>query len=229
MKILAYGGGINSTAILALIKLNRYLMPEHIIFCDTGAERSDTMCYLKYIQQYFKIEIIKSKFEGLIEYSNKYKILPSRQVRWCTEKFKIIPMNEYIKSLGITEYTKILGIDYGEQHRVKDLTCEYPLIDLKMNREKCIEIIKEAGFHVPKKSGCYICPFMRMSELKQMFRENKEEFKILQNLEKQANKRNNKIYFKLECKRFVGDLVRENIDDLFDSFDNYQGCLCKYD
>ena len=37
--ILSYGGGVNSTAILALIKLGKIEMPDYIVFSDTGCER----------------------------------------------------------------------------------------------------------------------------------------------------------------------------------------------
>ena len=70
MKVLSYGGGINSTAILALVKLGKYPMPDRIIFCDTGAERPETYCYMKYITKIFpNIEIHKRK-ENLIEQLN---------------------------------------------------------------------------------------------------------------------------------------------------------------
>jgi hypothetical protein len=35
----------------------------------------------------------------------------------------------------------------------------YPLIDEKIDREQCIEIIKKAKLPIPVKSGCYFCPF----------------------------------------------------------------------
>ena len=204
-RILSYGGGVNSTAILALIKLGKVEMPDRIIFCDTGAERNTTYCYMKYIKKIFPmIETVMNirnikrgknagkKITNLLDYCKLYKIIPCRQFRWCTTDWKILPYQKACPE----KHIKILGIDYGEQKRVKDRTCEYPLIDLKLDRKDCIEIIKKTGLNVPEKSGCFICPFMKKSELNNLRKYRKDEFNLLVKLEATANKRNSKIFFK---------------------------------
>jgi hypothetical protein len=239
MRVLSYGCGVNSTAILALIKLGKHPMPDRIIFCDTGAERPVTYCYLKYISKHFNIEICKYmrliargknkgiKIDNLIDYCNLYKIIPARMTRWCSIEFKVKAYDNYVMNV---EHTKILGISAEEKHRVKDDKAEYPLVDMNIDRKQCIEIIKKAGFDVPEKSGCFICPFMKMSELNNLRKYHPAEFDILCKLEKQANTRNKKIFFKDMGNRLIPEYCNDNQTEFIaDGFENYQHCLCKYD
>jgi hypothetical protein len=36
---------------------------------------------------------------------------------------------------------------------------EYPLIDMRLSRNDCRQLIAEAGLPTPPKSACYFCPF----------------------------------------------------------------------
>jgi hypothetical protein len=226
MRVLSYGGGVNSTAILGLIKLGKVKMPDRIIFCDTGVERPETYCYLKHIQKEFpQIEIVKNKkWKDLLEYCNKYKVIPARMTRWCTIDFKIKPFQEAVGC----DHIKILGIDAGEQHRIRDLSCEYPLVELGINRNGCRDIIKKIGWEIPIRSGCFICPNMGKKDIYELSQKHKDLYDILVALEKQANDRNPKIFFRVPGKlipEYIGD--KEQIE--IDGFENYQHCLCKYD
>lgn len=52
-----------------------------------------------------------------------------------------------------------MGIDYDVVHRMKPakvdyMTSLYLLIDCKIGRKKCVNLIKKAGLPIPVKSGC---------------------------------------------------------------------------
>lgn len=226
MRVLSYGCGVNSTAILALIKLGKIKIPDRIIFCDTGAERPETSCYLEYIKKEFPI--IKTVHslcaESLLAYCKKYKIIPARMTRWCTIDFKIKPFEKEMKDI---KHTKILGIGADERQRVRDLSCEYPLIDLAMSRNDCRKIIEKVKWEVPVKSGCYICPFMKIKELVELKDKHRDLFDILVELEKIAHNRNPKIYFKKD--KLIPEYIGNDIQEELDGFENYQHCLCKFD
>lgn len=170
-----YGGGVNSTAILSLMcqgKL-KYKNPL-ILFADTGAEKPETYAYLDYIQNEIKahgyeITIVKSKEGSLLDYCKTNKILPMRHLRWCTDRWKRKPMEDYRKG---RDYKLIVGIDYGERQRAyrwkNDGSTLFPLISLQYTRQDCIKEIEKIGWKVPVKSGCYFCPyaFKEFRELK---------------------------------------------------------------
>lgn len=53
---------------------------------------------------------------------------------------------------------------------------EHPLIDLRISRHKCVDIIQHSGLPVPPKSSCFFCPFTRRAEWIEMKRETPELF-----------------------------------------------------
>jgi len=168
-KILSYGGGIGSTALL-LYKKDEI---DEAVFVNHGGDYPHTYEYVKYIsQKVFPITIIKPAVEGfdnLYDYLMAKRIIPSIRYRWCTYKFKILPIKRYIAE-RYQEATVLIGYTYDERHRVRDykikgISFEYPFIEDRITREQAIEIIRENGVKLPKKSACFFCPFVKKHEL----------------------------------------------------------------
>lgn len=227
--ILSYGAGVNSTAIMALVLQGKLDYDGfEVVFCDTGSEKPETYCYLEYIQKQvpWKIRILKPNVEGctsIEEYCLKWRIVPLRFMRWCTDKFKIRPFRKYTKEIG--EFKHIIGIDYGEKHRAKDPTALYPLIDLEIDRDGCKEIIKEQGWEVPVKSGCYFCPFARKGEFWELKHKHPDLWARLVKLENAARSRHPKALLKDKP-------IEEYIDtkqSLLEPYEENQHCLCRSD
>jgi len=194
ISILSYGGGINSTAIIALALLGKIKMPDYIIFSDTGAEYPYTYKYLDYIESK-GIGLVYltggDKFESLTEFCLRKKIMPSRLNRWCTDHWKVTPIQRFVKSFD--EKTEVLiGIDAGESHRARKKQQKgivFPLIDFNINRNKCKKIIREAGLGVPQKSGCFFCPYQRVRQWIELKRDYPELWKIAVKIENQSRNR----------------------------------------
>ena len=73
----------------------------------------------------------------------------------------------------------MIGLSEDEKWRrykpnISEYTVEYPLIDRKMERKDCIQLVKDAGYTVPPKSGCYFCPFQSKGEWSNLNRKNPE-------------------------------------------------------
>jgi len=201
-KYLSFGAGVNSTALLLLLKDKGYEF--ETVFVDTGVEWPETYEYIEYLRSKgFEIKVIKSTVEGrfnsLYDYCLHYKILPRIRWRWCTHKFKLRPLWRYFKKPCIV----YVGISYDERHRalpngkyfskkepnlVRDIKVEYPLIEWKITRYDCIRIIKEHGLKVPPKSGCWLCPFQTKKQLLRLQTLHPELFKKLIELEKATGK-----------------------------------------
>lgn len=89
--------------------------------------------------------------------------------RRCTSDFKIIPIAKWAKRQGVKEMVCGLGISTDEIHRARVMEprkvagvlqyVEYPLIDLRISRNECSNIITQAGLPAPPRSSCYFCPF----------------------------------------------------------------------
>jgi len=58
----------------------------------------------------------------------------------------------------------MLGISVDEYHRMRDSSAAridhvYPLVDRRLTRWQCREIVERAGLAVPWKSSCWFCPY----------------------------------------------------------------------
>lgn len=104
----AYGMGLNSTAVLVGMK-ERGIVPDLITTADTGGERPETYAYVDYFNAWLesvgfpKIIMVKrtTKFgevETLETLCLKKNMLPSLAYgfKTCSEKFKIRPQNKFM-------------------------------------------------------------------------------------------------------------------------------------
>ena len=166
LKIANCGVGVNSIAGILHYGQDAY---DEILFSDTGSEKPETYEYLRFLieDKKWKITVINDHFgKSLFDYYLENKTFPTVVRRSCTGKFKIDPMKRYLrKKYGKKEkFLTDIFIDYGEFHRMKTADVKYqilnyPLVTDKIDRDQCIKIIKDAGYPVPMKSGCFMCPF----------------------------------------------------------------------
>ena len=136
--------------------------------------------------------------------------------RRCTYNYKILPINMKIRRLlGIEKHKKLsqkvkergvdvlLGISSDELMRMKTNRYKYfnnvyPLIDLKMTREDCINWMKKNYNKTPPRSSCIFCPYRsdkewiriknnpedwkKVVEFDRKLRSSKREFKFKNNI-----------------------------------------------
>ena len=169
--MIACGLGRNSVAMIIMMFARGQFMP--IVFCDTGSEMPETYEYIPYFNAWLKktynrsMVILSAKEtpelysedtrRDLFSYYLSKRAIPLLMNKACTDKFKIRPMNKWMKKNNITE--KYLGIDAGEAHRADGQNLDFfPLVKEGIDLAGCIDIIKGAGLDAPVKSGCYLCP-----------------------------------------------------------------------
>ena len=198
-KYLSHGMGVNSTALMLLLEDEGTEFES--VFVDHGGDYPETYEFLRYLRNHgFKITEIQPNVEG--KYSSLYdfcfdkEIIPFRRFRWCSEKFKVIPFLNYIETPCIC----YLGFDIDEKKRAirrkpkhkkeKDIIYKYPLIDAKMSRKDCINLIKACDLKIPYKSGCFFCPFMKRSEIRTMYLNHRDLYEKAKSLELNCRKRN---------------------------------------
>lgn len=173
VHILNYGGGVNSTALA--IEMIRREMPFMAVFADTGEEWPETIAYVHRFTAFLRerghdVHIVQSKHGPMYAYMYNRGWIPNTAFRSCTTEWKRRPVRRWIvESWPKYHNHQYIGIDAGEAHRVyeseyKDTTLHYPLVDWDIDRDDCAEIITAAGLPVPRKSGCWFCPFQRMDQ-----------------------------------------------------------------
>ena len=199
--ILNLGAGVNSTALLLYLIEKKYPLDE-VIFADTGAELKETYSYLPKIIKYCKDQKIKFTIvrkkekivwllqvdQSLQNLCERQHIIPSRLSRWCTYKFKIHPIQKHLKPAGV--HIQYFGISSEESHRAKlkgrnaKAIRKYPLVENNIDRIGCIDIIKDYGWDIPVKSGCFFCPFQSLKAWQHLYLNHKDQYEIAEFLEK---------------------------------------------
>lgn len=256
---LSFGGGVNSAA------LYLYLVEKGIefeaIFADHGADYPETYDYVEYFNTELKnkgmkpvtvlnIKVKEGKMKeglNLINYCLEKQVVPSMMFRWCTEKFKTKPVHQYINSkLRKDENSYMhIGIAADESHRavppknppsyMKNKIFRYVFVEDGIDRQGNIEIIKNAGFKVPSKSGCFICPYMKDLEFRELYKNDPCLYEKVKELEKNVNRKRkaqNKdpLYIKnnrsIEVVAQEGQLEFVLKDHGYELFEQIKSCNC---
>jgi len=192
MEIISYGGGVQTVALLVLNATGK-IEPKatHAVFADTGSELAMTYAHIEIMKKYAEknnmgFAVVRS-LKGVLHEWDGETMLPMYfedggfNRRQCTRHWKIVPIRHWLREQGAKQATIQIGISIDEAHRannadVKWLTHRWPLIEMGMDRQACINIIQETGLPVPPKSSCFMCPYRRVSEWKKLRAEQPYEF-----------------------------------------------------
>ena len=171
MDFVAFSGGVDSTA-LAL------LMPDATpIFTDTGWEFDHVYEHLDRFEQVTGRQVVRikhDKYTGIPDRIRRRKFMPSHGARWCTTKFKIFPMNKYLKERLPATLNIALRADEqartGNTTQIDGLTIAYPLQDWGLVRldvvKTCVENdLLPRAYPYAARGGCKGCFYKRKSEL----------------------------------------------------------------
>jgi hypothetical protein len=189
--LLTFGGGTNSSAIIAGIIEKDLPRPDLILFANTGGEKPHTYQHIDWMQSFLKqhgfpeITIVKRTLRNgtsptLEDDVLRLKTLPSIAFGWktCSQKFKIAPQDQYCNKFFKEDFkqgnkvVKYIGYDFAEERRwmkmkVEDDKYVYktPLVDWQWDRQECVESLKRIGIPQPGKSACFYCPSTKKSEI----------------------------------------------------------------
>ena len=158
--------------------------------------------------------------------------------RACTGDFKIKVIAKWLREHGATKEnpaTAGIGISLDEFQRMRSDSgiawqkLAYPLIDLRMDRQQCMNVISQAGLPVPPKSSCWFCPFHSLRAWQEMRQEKPEQFQKACELEQliidrmDAHKSGDAAYFTRKLKPLAmatSSLTQESLfenEDICDS------------
>ena len=126
--------------------------------------------------------------------------------RQCTKDHKISPIRKKLRELGATKKNPAImaiGFSIDESIRMNDnpkyqvqyIKKEYPLIDDRISREGCKKIIKDYGWELPIKSGCYYCPFRSKKQMRELYANHPDLFEKTLQMEMNDRKYPNHLPF----------------------------------
>jgi hypothetical protein len=179
-KVWSSGGGVQSTAIAALIVRGVIPKPDLCVIADTGYEASTTWEYMNSVtapalekvgitlhrvksEQYRTVGMYSSKGAILIPAfttdTGKVGKLPT----YCSNEWKGRVIQRFVKTqTDAKSFSFVMGMSMDELKRVKQITgkweYEYPLIKLRMNRQDCLCLVDKMGWPEPPRSSCWLCP-----------------------------------------------------------------------
>jgi len=214
------GGGTQSAAIAALIIRGEIPPPHLSVIADTGREASETWTFFYEIlkPQLAAVGVELHRVTGLSTvdiYSGKNKdtiVMPmytsankdnkeGRFPKYCSNEWKTRPVQRFIRQNGLTNGEIIIGFSVDEPMRMRryDNNAKwnhvYPLWDLRMTRQDCIDLVVEMGWGIPPRSSCWMCPFRTDNEWLHLLENYPDDFYKAVNLEKELQERDPNVYF----------------------------------
>jgi 3'-phosphoadenosine 5'-phosphosulfate sulfotransferase (PAPS reductase)/FAD synthetase len=138
--VISFSGGRTSAFMLwNVIQANNGKLPDEAIVCfaNTGKEDEATLNFVNDCSINWKVPIVWLEFRddekkfAIVDFESasrngepfeqlilKKKYLPNPFARFCTQDLKVIPIDRYLKSIGIEEYITFVGIRADEPRRV---------------------------------------------------------------------------------------------------------------
>jgi hypothetical protein len=172
VRVFNFSGG--KTSAFMTIK---YRQPgDLVIFCDTGREHPKTYKFIDDFERFENIPVIRLRyyneekpFKALLE-RKKYKVIPNRVKRFCTDELKIKVCKRYLRSIGIRTFENFIGFRSDEEFRVvrrkykfKKVIDRFPLFEDGIDKIQINEYWKNKPYNleIPSILGnCTLC-FMK--------------------------------------------------------------------
>lgn len=222
MRVISYGGGVQSTALVVLAVHGRIGHVDAAVMANVGddSEHPKTLRYVRDViapwaaeRGFSVVEVQRRRRDGTTETlmerltkdGSRSLPIPVRMAdtgapgtRSCTVDFKIRVLQKWVKANGATVGNPahvLIGISTDEFQRAGNRRdtpgeiVEYPLLDLRLDRAACAQVIRDAGLPVPPKSSCFFCPFHRPQMWAEMRRDEPDLFEKSAQLEDLLNER----------------------------------------
>ena len=212
-EFISLSGGVESTTMCIL-----YGKGATAIWCDTGAEHDEMYKRIDECEKAFmeihkgdfklirlKAEVkVKGNFvDNLIDAIMGWKYMPSQGQRWCTGKFKIIPIDNFLAQQG--NCNLMIGLNADEEIREgnwglqSNVNYSYPLQEDGITRDDCIDILNQYNLNPDfplymNRGGCYMCIYKTISEYKAMYIFDRKTFDKVKSIEEKVQDKRAKFF-----------------------------------
>jgi hypothetical protein len=213
-NVLSCGGGVQSTAMIAMVYKGELPKPDLVLMVDTGYEKHGTLDYARrvLIPACNKVGV---DFKTLNTPDNKLFnesgmiVIPAfkktedgniqRLYTMCSGTWKVALMRQYLRSIGVKRAKSWIGISTDESQRQKQsnldwISNHYPLIDMNFSRYQCLFLIRSLGWPDPARSSCIMCPLQHDDEYELMKSEYPEDYQRIVEMDNEIEKKNNNIF-----------------------------------
>lgn len=168
--LISFSGGRTSGYMLRRILDAGLQKDVHVVFADTGKERTQTYDFVRECSRRWHVPIFWVRRKGYFDQLIKDKgMLPNSLARFCTTELKLKPIWALGKALGWDHWEGVVGIRADEPRRVArirgrpNMAFEYPylpLVDAGITREDVMRFWTVQPFDLrlhPHESNCDLC------------------------------------------------------------------------
>jgi 3'-phosphoadenosine 5'-phosphosulfate sulfotransferase (PAPS reductase)/FAD synthetase len=228
--VISFSGGRTSGYMLRRI-LDEGLQPDvHVLFADTGKERTETYDFVRACATAWAVPIHwverPGQFTQLIV---DKKMLPNPVMRFCTSELKMKPIERFMKAAGYQRWTNVVGIRADEPRRVVRLReredkfsdVALPLADAGVTLADVTAFWQAQAFDLqlqPGEGNCDLC-FLKGFGLRQQIARDHPELAVWW-IEQE---RDRAATFRNDAPRYL-DLLTQR--DLFAHGDSLMECFC---
>ena len=185
---------------ISLEELNAALPTfDNVVFADLGAETESTDRNVARFVEAFEeagktVHIVRrhevvnqrSDDQGITDWLLRLGTVPvmGGGPHACSKLFKGDTIE---KAVGAQHF--IIGVEANEGRRLVftppkgGSTFSYPLVDLGITREMCLELLPQLGFAGVTKSSCVFCPFKSEEELREMYNNDARDWALCRKVE----------------------------------------------
>ena len=207
-RFISFSGGVESTAMCVL-----YGGKAKAITADTGWEHPEMYerwrtveGKIREIHQDFEIIYVKSERHpaGLKQYIQDQSFYPSFRARYCTRKFKIEPIDEFLSAQGECELmiglnAEEAGKRTGNHGLKKNVKYSYPLLDNGITRAGCLRLLRRYGLEPAfppymQRGGCVGCFYKSKKEYTAMALLAPDQFREVEEVEQTIQDARGKFY-----------------------------------
>lgn len=234
-RFISFSGGVESTTMCILFGRGA-----KAIWCDTGAEHKEMYDRMEYVEDRLKqlhdgdFEIVRIKpsvkvkgvvVDNLLDAVLVQKYMPGPVSRYCTRKFKIEPIDNFLSSQGECEL--MIGFNVDEENSRtgnlglgKNVNYLYPLIEQGLTRQDCEDILNIHGLHpnfpaYMLRGGCSMCFYKSQNEYKALYYMNRPEFEEMVQFEKDYQDDRKRTYAIMSNKKTLTQLANECSTEMF--------------
>lgn len=178
--VIALSGGKDSTA-MALRLAEIYPRNYEYIGNWTGNELPDFFLHLRRLEGIFGKEIkpirYKTDLYGLID---EVKMIPNFRARFCTRMLKIEPTIEYFSTLPAGSVLYV-GLRADEEERAglfgEDIKIRFPMREWGWGEGHVWNYLSSRNICIPKRTDCAVCPYQRLGEWYDLYKNHPDEYK----------------------------------------------------
>lgn len=227
------GGGIQSTAIAVLICQGVLPKPDYALMVDCGYESTRTLDYIRRVvspkldevgvkfhvissQKYVSVDLVDAKGHCNIPAFRKLEDgSVSHLSTRCNGTWKQTVMKKWLREQGVEKCLDWVGISTDEARRAnkdsgaKWIVNSYPLMELNYSRTDCVNIIKKAGWEMPLRTSCIMCPQRTKFEWLRLFVDCPEDFERACKIEKEIQETDSTIWLSSECRTLAEVILGE--------------------